>query len=165
MRKITSLKKSILILFLILWSSLQFISQFSFSIVATSNIPYEHQKNGWHWEVDEGEMLFFEVEFEMRNATTKEYMNSFKDIWIYNITSIENSTMDYFGVDNFSKVIVDQLYYNTSIKGFMIFKTNISMAMFNYNNSHPFFGFIHNYGIFYIETFKGHNSNNYILST
>ncbi|MHA1297061.1 MAG: hypothetical protein ACTSPH_10705 [Promethearchaeota archaeon] len=105
--------------------------------MAINNIPNKHQKNGWHWEVNEGDMFFFEVEFEMRNATTKEYMVSFKDIWIYNITDIENSTMDYFGVDNFSKIIVDQLYYNTSIKGFMIFKSNISMAMFNYNNSHP----------------------------
>ena len=68
-------------------------NKFIFIANAGPNIPISHPTNGWHWGVDVGDELYYEVEFILTNTTTGEVNDMFKDIWIYNITSIELNTI------------------------------------------------------------------------
>ena len=74
------------------------------TIKAGPYVPEEHANNGWHWGVDVGEELYWEIEIVMTNASSGEVTMMFRDIFIYNITYIENVTIDYLGLNEFSRV-------------------------------------------------------------
>ena len=48
--------------------------------------------NLWHWGVDKGDTIMFEIEFSISNQTSGKLLQQFKDLMIYNISSIENVT-------------------------------------------------------------------------
>ena len=90
------------------------LSAFFTSVKAGPYVPEEHAYNGWHWGVDVGDELYWEVEMIITNASNDEVTMMFKDIWIYNITSIENVTTDWLGVNEFSLVNASQYYFNVT---------------------------------------------------
>ena len=105
------------------------------SIRAGPYVPEEHEYNGWHWGVNVGEEYYWEIEMIATNASSGEVLMMFKDIWIYNITSIENVTIDYFGVNDFSQIKATQCYYNDTTGELEPYGSPNEMALFGYNNS------------------------------
>jgi len=100
------------------------------------DIPVSHPNNAWHWEVDEGDRIYFEGEFILTNASTGEIYMMFKDIWIYNITSINNVTIDAgFGVGNYSQVNATSCYNDLS--ELEAYDDPQELALFGYNDSDP----------------------------
>ena len=87
--------KLILILLAVLVTTINLSMLFT-SVKAGPYIPEEHVNNGWHWGVDVGDELYWELELILTNASSGEVTMMFRDIWIYNITSIEKVTIDYF---------------------------------------------------------------------
>ena len=95
--------------------------------------------NQWHWGVDEGDTIIFEVEFTISDPGTGNLIQQFKDIWIYNISSIINVSK-IFGPSNlvFSEVNSTRLYYNSSLDTLEpIENDSQTLAEFALNNSHP----------------------------
>lgn len=79
------------------------------------DIPVADPNNAWHWDVEVGDQIYFEGEFILTNASTGEIYMMFKDIWIYNITAIDNVTIDAgYGVREYSQVNATQCYNNLS---------------------------------------------------
>ena len=125
---------SITILLFIL-SSLAFFSNFSFNVNAGPNVPIANPNNGWHWGVDVGDELYYEVEFIVTNISTGEKNLMFRDIWIYNISSIENVTLDWLGVNDFSQINTTQYYYNLTADKLEPLGESSEYALFGYNDS------------------------------
>lgn len=98
-------------------------------------VPEENVYNGWHWEVSEGDQLYYEVEFILSNASTGEVNQMFKDIWIYNVTSIENVTLDWHGLNEFSQLNATQYFYNASCDELEAYDQSSELALFGYNDS------------------------------
>lgn len=105
------------------------------SVKAGPYVPEEHVYNGWHWGVDVGDELYWEVEMILTNASNGEVTMMFKDIWIYNITSIENVTTDWLGVNEFSLVNATQCYLNVTEGVLESYGDPMEFALFGYNNS------------------------------
>ncbi len=109
------------------------------SVKAGPYVPEEHAYNGWHWGVDVGDELYWEVEMILTNTSNGEVTMMFKDIWIYNITSIENVTTDWLGVNEFSQVNATQCYFNVtgdiSEQELESYDDPMEFALFGYNNS------------------------------
>ena len=91
-------KKSILVLLIGLTIAIN-LNFLVTTIKAGPYVPEEHANNGWHWGVDVEDEFYWEVEIITTNASNGEVTMMFKDIWIYNITSIENVTIDYLGLN------------------------------------------------------------------
>ncbi|MFX1557899.1 MAG: hypothetical protein ACFFC9_11650 [Promethearchaeota archaeon] len=111
------------------------LGQLSPISLAGPNIPEENVHNGWHWEVNEGDELYYEVECIISNESTGEVNQMFKDIWIYNITSIENVTLDWHGLNEFSQLNTTQLFYNASSDKLEAYTQSSEFALFGYNDS------------------------------
>ncbi|TET03254.1 MAG: hypothetical protein E3J90_02020 [Promethearchaeota archaeon] len=105
------------------------------SVKAGPYVPEEHVYNGWHWGVDVGDELYWEVEMILTNASNDEVTMMFKDIWIYNITSIENVTTDWLGVNEFSLVNATQYYFNVTEGELESYGDPMEFALFGFNNS------------------------------
>ena len=105
------------------------------TIKAGPYVPEEHANNGWHWGVDVGEELYWEIEIVMTNASSGEVTMMFRDIFIYNITYIENVTIDYLGLNEFSRVNAAQCYYNLTTDELEPYGSPEEFALFGYNNS------------------------------
>ncbi len=101
-------------------------------------IPEPDPQNGWHWDVDEGDQLYFEGEFIITNLTSGEVAMMWKDIWIYNITSIEDVIVNWSGVHEFSQVNATQCYYNVTSGMLESYEySNSEIALFGYNSTDP----------------------------
>ncbi|GAG90950.1 unnamed protein product, partial [marine sediment metagenome] len=91
------------------------------------------------WGVDVGDELYWEVEMILTNASNGQVTMMFKDIWIYNITSIENVTTDWLGVNEFSQVNATQNYFNVtgdiSEQELESYDDPMEFALFGFNNS------------------------------
>ena len=115
------------------------LSGFLILVKAGPHVPEDHVNNNWHWGVDAGDEIYFEVEVVLTNASSGEVNLMFKDIWIYNITSIENITLDWFGMglNDFSRVNATQCYFNVSKGELEAYGPPSEFALFGYNNSDP----------------------------
>ena len=111
------------------------LSAFFTSVKAGPYVPEEHVYNGWHWGVDVGDELYWEVEMILTNASNDEVTMMFKDIWIYNITSVENVTTDWLGVNEFSQVNATQYYFNVTEGELESYDDPMEFALFGFNNS------------------------------
>ena len=136
MNKTKNKMRSILILLTVLLVTLN-INGFLTSVKAGPDIPEEHINNGWHWGVDAGDEIYFEVEVVLTNVSSGDVTMMFKDIWIFNITSIENVTIDWLGINDFSLVNATQCYYNVSQDALEPYGPPSEFAMFGYNSSGP----------------------------
>jgi hypothetical protein len=134
MKKVRTKKQSILVLLIVLAIAIN-LNFLATMIKAGPYVPEEHANNSWHWGVDVGDELYWEVEFITTNASSGEVTMMFKDIWIYNITSIENVTIDYLGVNEFSQVNATQCYYNLTTDEIEPYVDPSEFALFGYNNS------------------------------
>lgn len=134
MNKIKNKLRSILILLTVLLVVLN-INGFITTIKAGPDIPEEHFNNGWHWGIDAGDELYWEVEVIITNVSSGEVTQMFKDIWIFNITTIENVTIDWLGVHEFSQVNATQCFYNVTEDIIEPYGPPSEFAIFGYNNS------------------------------
>lgn len=126
--------KTILTLLFVL-TSIAGLNTFFLNVKAGPDIPMPHPNNGWHWGVDEGDQLYYETEFIITNVSNGEVVAMFKDIWIYNITSIENVTLEYLGTNDFSQVNSTQCYYNLTSAEIEAYDEPYEFALFGFNNS------------------------------
>lgn len=100
------------------------------------DIPVAHPNNGWHWDVEVGDQIYFEGEFILTNVSTGEIYMMYKDLWIFNITSIKNVTIDAgFGVRDYSQVNATQCYYDLS--EIEAYDDPQELALFGYHDSDP----------------------------
>lgn len=134
MKKLHKSRVSILLTLLIVSTFLMIFSSLPIAL-AGPYIPEESQYNGWHWGVDVGDELYFEAEFIVENYTSGEVVAMFRDIWIYNISSIENVTMEWLGIHEFSVVNATRCYYDLDAMKLMALYDDEEYAIFNYNES------------------------------
>ena len=102
-------------------------------------VPEPDPKNGWHWGVDEGDIMMFEIEFIVSNFTTKEIITMYKNIFIWNISSIDNVTgaPNFLWTNqNFSQITIDVLWENP-VGQLENSGNSIPMGYFGYNSTHP----------------------------
>lgn len=129
--------KRLYIIFLILFPSLLILISSATNVRGGPDIPVPHADNGWHWDVDVGDHIYYEGEFIVTNATTGEVSMMFKEIWIYNITSIENVTTNWLGTHQFSQVNATQYYYNVTEDELEDYGPSSEIALFGYNSTDP----------------------------
>ncbi|MEE9571700.1 MAG: hypothetical protein V3W20_01475, partial [Candidatus Neomarinimicrobiota bacterium] len=138
MNNLKNRTKSTLIILLAFTVAINLSALFT-SVKAGPYVPEEHAYNGWHWGVDVGDELYWEVEMILTNASNGQVTMMFKDIWIYNITSIENVTTDWLGVNEFSQVNATQCYFNVtgdiSEQELESYDDPVEFALFGFNNS------------------------------
>jgi len=134
MNNLKNRTKSTVIILLAFTAALN-LSTLLTSVKAGPYVPEEHVYNGWHWGVDVGDELYWEVEMILTNASNGEVTMMFKDIWIYNVTSIENVTTDWLGVNEFSLVNASQCYFNVTEGELESEGDPMEFALFGYNNS------------------------------
>ena len=134
-----NLKKNrlIILLFLTIFTTAMIFTKMIPNGYSGPNIPVEDPNNGWHWGVDVGDELYFEMEFIIINDTSKEVTMMFRDIWIYNISSIENVTIDWLGRHEFSLVNATQHYYDPTTMDLTPWSPPSEFALFGYNESDP----------------------------
>jgi hypothetical protein len=114
------------------------ISTLNLNAQAGPAIPEPDPENGWHWDIDVGTEIYFESEFIITNYTTGEVSGMWRDIWIYNITSIENVTIDWLGVHEFSQVNATQYYYNVTADELEPYHSDSQeFALFGHNSTDP----------------------------
>ena len=137
MRNLKKSKQYVLIL-LITIPTLLALSSLITNVQGGPDIPVSHPNNGWHWEVDVGDQIYFEGEFVLTNATTGEIYMMFKDIWIYNITSIKNVTIDAgYGIRDYSQVNATSCYNNLTAGKIEAYDNPQEIALFGYHDSDP----------------------------
>ncbi|MFW9822492.1 MAG: hypothetical protein ACFFE4_06135 [Candidatus Thorarchaeota archaeon] len=129
--------KRILLIFLILFPMIMILGSFIINAKGGPFIPEPHADNEWHWDVDVGDQMYFEGEFIIANASTGEITMMWKDIWIYNITSIENVTVDWLGSTLVSQVNATQNYYNVTSAQLVAYDPSSEIALFGYNSTDP----------------------------
>jgi len=127
--------KRIIVLLLIFLTTTMTFSFLILNTQAGPFIPEKHVDNQWHWDVNEGDQLYFEGEFIIANGTTGEVEMMFKDIWIFNITSIENRTVDWLGKNEVSQVNATQCYYNVTSDELEPYDYSMEIALFGYNST------------------------------
>ncbi|MEE9574159.1 MAG: hypothetical protein V3W20_13980, partial [Candidatus Neomarinimicrobiota bacterium] len=125
----------ILLILLILLPTLMILSSLITNVRGGPYVPESHADNGWHWEVDVGDQMYFEGEFILTNGTTGEVFMMYKDMWIFNISSIENITTNWLGSNQFSQVNATQHYYNVTADELEDYGPSSEIALFGYNNS------------------------------
>ncbi|NVM46513.1 MAG: hypothetical protein HWN79_16525 [Candidatus Lokiarchaeota archaeon] len=136
MIKILHKKQLSLLLLAVLLITLN-LSGFLTIVKAGPHVPEDHANNDWHWGIDVGDELYWEVDVVLTNASSGEINLMFKDIWIYNITSIENVTLDWFGMglNEFSLVNATQCYHNVTEGVIEPYGPPSEFALFGYNAS------------------------------
>ncbi|MBY9006266.1 MAG: hypothetical protein KGD63_05875 [Candidatus Lokiarchaeota archaeon] len=134
MKSLKNFKQNTLVLLLIIPTILA-IGSFIPNVQAGPSVPEEHPNNEWHWDVDVEDLLYFEGEFIVTNESSGNIILMFKDIWIFNISSIENVTIDWLGVNDFSQVNATQCYYNVTSDEIEAYNESDEFALFGYNNS------------------------------
>ncbi|MEJ2295856.1 MAG: hypothetical protein P8Y23_13960, partial [Candidatus Lokiarchaeota archaeon] len=134
MRRLQKSRISIILTLLTLTSFLTVFSYFPV-VFGGPDIPEESEYNGWHWGVDVGDELYFEAEVIIKNMTSGEIFRMFRDIWIYNISSIENVTMEWLGIHDFSVVNATRCYYDPDTMEIHAWSNPEEYAVFNYNKT------------------------------
>jgi hypothetical protein len=129
--------KQIILIFLVLFPIIMILGSSIINVRGGPYVPESHADNGWHWDVDVGDHMYFEGEFILTNASTGEIFSMFKTIWIYNITSIENVTIDWLGTHEFSQVNTTQYYYNVTSDELEDYGSSEEIALFGYNSTDP----------------------------
>ncbi|MFX0082426.1 MAG: hypothetical protein ACFE94_11820 [Candidatus Hodarchaeota archaeon] len=134
--KISRRNRPLVLISLILFPMAIMLCSFSLNAQAGPPIPEPDPKNGWYWDVDVGNITSFECEFIITNATTGEVSGMWRDIWIYNITSIEDVTIDWLGTQEFSQVNATMCYYNVTdgVNELEAYGESSEFALFGYNN-------------------------------
>ena len=136
MRNLKKSKQYVLILLITIPTLLALSSLMTNVQGGPDDIPVAHPNNGWHWDVEVGDQIYFEGEFILTNASTGEIYMMFKDIWIYNITSINNVTIDAgYGVRDYSQVNATQCYNDLS--ELEAYDDPQELALFGYHDSDP----------------------------
>jgi hypothetical protein len=135
--KISKRERPIILILLILFPTLLILSSFSLNTKAAEYIPESDPNNGWHWDITVGDQLYYETEFVITNASTGEVSGMWRDIWIYNITSIENVTINWLGVNQFSQVNATQCYNNITSGELEPYWDSQEFALFGYDSSDP----------------------------
>jgi hypothetical protein len=136
--KISKRKRLLVIISLMLFPMVIMLCSFSLNVQAGPSIPEPDPGiHDWHWEVDEGDQLYFEGEFIVKNASTGDLISMWKDIWIYNITTIENVTINWLGLHEFSQVNATQCYFNASAGELEAYDSDGELALFGYNSTDP----------------------------
>lgn len=130
-----STNKRIFMMFLVLFPAALILGTLITNVQGGPYIPEPHANNKWHWSVDVGDKMYFETEFILTNVSTREVEMMFKDIWIYNITSIANVTLDWLGVNDFSQVNASMCYYNVTEGELESYGYSSEFALFGYENS------------------------------
>ncbi|MFX1569984.1 MAG: hypothetical protein ACFFCV_16640 [Promethearchaeota archaeon] len=103
-----------------------------------SNIPEPSPNNSWHWGVNIGDVFMFESELITTDPTTHDVINMYRNIDIYNITSIVNQTSDLYGFYPFqqvSKVIIDVLWESSVGSLSLSPLTGAPLCIFGYNET------------------------------
>ena len=136
MRVLTNNKRFFLIL-LFVFPMILAMSSLIPNVQAGPDIPELHPNNGWHWGIDEGDQLYFETELIITNLTSGEVDKMFKDIWIYNISSIENTTINWLGMTEVSLVNAAQCYYNITEGELQAYGPPSELVLFGYNSTDP----------------------------
>jgi hypothetical protein len=136
MKKLHKGRLSILLTLLMVSSFLMVFTYFP-AVVAGPDIPMESEYNGWHWGVEVGDELYFEAEVIMKNMSSGEVVAMFRDIWIYNISSIENVTMEWLGFHEFSVVNATRCYYDPDTMDLFTWTSSEEYAIFNFNETDP----------------------------
>jgi hypothetical protein len=127
--------KRIFLMFLILFPPIMMLSTFITNAYGGPYIPESDPKNGWHWDVNVGDQLYFETELILTNVSTGAIDMMFKDIWIYNITKIENRTIDWLGINQFSQVNATMCYYNVTEGELETYGYSSELALFGYHSA------------------------------
>ena len=135
--KFLTKNKRLFIIFLVLFPTIMILISSATIVRGGPDIPEPHADNGWHWDVDVGNHMYLEGEFIVSNATTGEVFKMFKEIWIYNITSIENVVTDWLGTHQFSQVNATQYYYNVTDDELEAYGPSSEIALFGYNSTDP----------------------------
>ncbi|MFX1278430.1 MAG: hypothetical protein ACFFA3_03385 [Promethearchaeota archaeon] len=135
--KISKREKPLVLILLILIPTLMILSSFSLNAKAIEYVPEPDPNNGWHWDINIGDQLYYETEFVITNATTGEVSGMWRDIWIYNITSIENVTINWLGINEFSQVNATQCYNNVTAGELEPYWDSQEFALFGYNSTDP----------------------------
>ena len=130
-------EKRIFLIFIVLFPALMILSSLVTNVRGGPYVPESHADNGWHWDVDVGDHMYFEGEFILTNGSTGEIFMMYRDLWIFNITSIENVTIDWLGTHQFSQVNATQHYYNVTAAELEDYGPSSEIALFGYNNSDP----------------------------
>ncbi len=134
MRVLKKSRRYITILLLIIPTILAF-NKYIPLVQAGPDIPEPHPNNAWHWGIDEGDQLYFEGEFIVTNLSSGEVTKMFKDLWIYNITSIVNETVDWFGMNEVSVVFYEQCYHNVTSGELESYGNSQELVLFGYNST------------------------------
>jgi len=127
--------KRILLIFLVLFPTLMILSSLFTNVKGGPYVPESHADNEWHWDVDVGDQMYFEGEYILSNATTGEVFMMYKELMIYNITSIENITTNWLGSSQFSQVNATQCYYNVTSDKLEAYGPSSEIALFGYNST------------------------------
>lgn len=137
--KISKRNRPLILISLILIPMLLMITSLNLNAQAGPYVPEPDPENGWHWDVDVGDQIYFEGEFILTNSTNGEVYAMWRDIWIYNITSIQNVTIDWLGSHEFSQVNATQCYYNVTEGKLEAYNDGYSseLALFGYNSTDP----------------------------
>ncbi|MFW9874715.1 MAG: hypothetical protein ACFFG0_16530 [Candidatus Thorarchaeota archaeon] len=135
--KISKRNRLITLISLMLFPMLIIFCSVSLNAQAGPPIPEQNPNNGWYWGIGEKDQIYFEGEFIVTNVSTGEVSMMWKDLWIYNITSIENVTIDWLGTHEFSQVNATQCYYNVTdgVNELEAYSESSEIALFGYNST------------------------------
>ena len=132
--------KGLMLLIAIIIPMMMVFSSIVITAKADTYIDVENYgDNQWHWGVDEGNTIMFEIEFVISEPGTGKLIQQFKDLMIYNISSITNVSkmVDGFNLV-FSEVNTTRLYYNSSLGALEPLENDAqTIAEFALNSSHP----------------------------
>ncbi|MHA1291251.1 MAG: hypothetical protein ACTSQJ_01125 [Promethearchaeota archaeon] len=113
MKKIRNYKK-ILIIFLIAFPTMLFFGFMSTNVQAKTRVGINYKidkKNEWYWDFDEGNIIMFEHEIRLVNQSQPNQVITFKQILIYNITTIKNVTMNFLSLGQQVSIVNGTEYY------------------------------------------------------
>ncbi len=139
--KIIKRKKLILLTLLILFPTTVILSSLITPVNAGPQIPNDHPNNKWHWGVDVGDTIMYEMELIVTNMTNQQITNMYRNREIYQISAINNMSGDYMGLypdHNFSVVMMDRLWENETVGVLSpVPGPSTPLAFFGYNDSAP----------------------------
>lgn len=130
--------KVITLILILIFPTILSLGSFVTNTRAGPEIPEDDPKNNWHWGVDVGDKLMFEVEIVVTNNASQEVTNMYRNHEIYNITSIYNVTGDLYGFypfQNFSKIEIDLLWEDSVGVLSASPLTDVPLALFGYNKT------------------------------
>jgi len=133
-------KKKLILLLLIVIPTAIFLSLLVTDVKADEYIPENsvmNPNNNWHWNVSEGDLLIYELDASIKSSDGTAFAS--KSISIYNITGFQNITTNYMGDGQAMSIVnVTSLYGDENGDLHPVDGKEFGIAMFGYNNSHPY---------------------------